>query len=346
MRNFHMIAMGISLLLLSLTMFLVLNYFFHFFAGQIAQAASERVANLGASEEVSLAIQISAAQISPKLSISIISVLALGMMIVYIVFDILNVNLIIKPIQQIGEKADEIIKNQNKLGDQIEPPFFIEMRKLTFTFNRMSRELETQMKELEDKVQKRTQELKQANEKIIYLANHDTLTGLPNRRLFNEHISHAIKLARRNKEKLSLLMVDLNHFKRINDSYGHILGDEILRKVASRFQNSLRESDLVSRWGGDEFTILAFNVEGKTDVKRIITRIFQAFKHPIEAKGKQFKIEISIGAALFPADGKDKETLLRHADAALYKAKETKSSNAYQFFQESFWPSDRLQEKV
>lgn len=336
MRTFHLISTGISLLLLSLGMFFVLNYFFFYFAEQMAQAASLRVENIGVSEEIHLAIQNSAGQISTEISLTIIAALATGMILFYIFSDVLNVSLIISPLKQIARKASEIAEDRSKLGDQIDPPLFKEMQKLTETFNQMSLELKSQVQELEHKVQQRTQELEQAKEHIEHLANHDALTDLPNRRLFNEHISQAIKLAHRNNEKLSLMMIDLNQFKKINDNFGHLLGDVVLKQVARRFQESLRESDLVARWGGDEFAILAFDIEDKSDVEKIIQRILTAFEQPIEVKEHQFVIEMCVGAALYPADGEDKQTLLHHADAALYKAKASQNSNSYHFFQEDF----------
>ena len=339
-RTFHPIATGVSLFLLGLVMFFVLNYFFQFFAEQMALAASQRVENVGIAEEIYLAIQTSAEQISTEITIIIISVLLFGLIIVYIIYDILTLNLIINPLQRIGDKASQIIEDRSNLGDQIQPPMFEEMRKLTETFNKMSLELQTQVHVLEYKVQKRTRELEQAKEHIEHLANHDALTDLPNRRLFNEHISQAIRLANRNKEKLALLMIDLNQFKMINDNYGHMMGDEVLKKIARRFQNGLRESDLVARWGGDEFSILTFDIENESDVERIISRILRAFEQPIKVNGHQLDVQMSIGAALYPADGEDKQTLLHHADAALYKAKETKNSNSYRFYQEDFAPKD------
>jgi len=335
-RTFHPIATGIGLFLLGLVMFFVLNYFFQFFAEQMALAASQRVEDVGIAEEIYLAVQYSAEQISTEITIIIISVLLFGLIIVYIIYDILSLNLIINPLERIGDKASQIIEDRSNLGDQIKPPMFEEMRKLTETFNKMSLELQTQVHVLEYKVQKRTRELEQAKEHIEHLANHDTLTDLPNRRLFNEHISQAIRLAHRNKEKLALLMIDLNQFKMINDNYGHMMGDEVLKQIARRFQDGLRESDLVARWGGDEFSILAFNIVYKSDVERIISRIFEDFKQPIEANGHQHNIQMSIGAALYPKDGEDKQTLLHHADAALYKAKETKNTNSFCFYQEDF----------
>lgn len=331
-----MISTGMSLFLLSLGMFLVLNFFFQYFTTQIAQAASQSVEQLGLSEEIYAVIETSAKQISPNLTLAIISVLALGMVVYFIFSDAVNIYLIIRPLQRIAEKANQITVDHSKLGDQIEPPSFQEMQRLTSAFNTLSLELENQMQALEYQVQKRTNELEKAKANIEHLANHDTLTNLPNRRLFNEHASQAIKLAHRNNSKLALLMVDINQFKKINDTYGHMVGDEVLKNIADRFQTRLRESDLVARWGGDEFAILAFHINEKSDVERIVARIIEAFESPVETDGLQFEIQMCMGAALYPAHGQDLNTLLRCADAALYQSKKSQGQKPLAFYQEGF----------
>jgi diguanylate cyclase (GGDEF)-like protein len=336
LRTFYLVLTVLSLVFLNTVMFLLLSFFFYFYSEQLALAASQSAENLGSSEDIYLAIREAAKSISPELSLAVIAVLAFGMVVYYIFSDVFFVKFILNPLNRISEKADQMIDDRKKLGDQIPSPAFDEMQKVTSAFNKMSRELESQMHFLEEKVQQRTDELKRAKENIEHLANHDALTGLPNRRLFNEHTSQAIKLANRKKTKFALLMIDLNQFKKINDTYGHMLGDRVLINVANRFGEGLRESDLIARWGGDEFAILAFDIANKSDVVKIITRIFNAFERPIEVDGRSFNIEMSIGAAIYPNDGENQRTLFKNADSALYSAKNRQTPKSYQFYKESF----------
>jgi diguanylate cyclase (GGDEF)-like protein len=332
LRTFHLIVTGVSLVLLNTVMFLILSFFFQYFSEQLAAAASRNVGNFGLSQEVYMAIRESANKISLELSLLVIAVLASGMVLNFVFYDVIFVKFIINPLCQIGEKASQMIEDRDRLGEQIGVPMFEEMQKVTRTFNQMSSELEYQMRTLEQKVQERTEELKRAKENIEHLANHDALTGLPNRRLINEHAAQAIKLAHRKKTSFSLLMIDLNQFKKINDTYGHMVGDQVLKQVADRFREGIRESDLISRWGGDEFAIIVFDITNKSDVVKVITKIFNAFDRPIIVEGKEFKIEMCIGAAIYPNDGENQRTLFGNADAALYQAKYRQHARPYCFY--------------
>jgi len=340
LRTFHLIVTGVSLVVITTVMFLLLSFFLNVYSEQLALAASRGVESLGLREDVYLAIQESASDIAAELSLWIIVILVFGMVLNFIFYDVIFLKFIIQPLTRISEQATLMIEDHDQLGKQIPAPMFKELQTFTGTFNRMSRELKSQMLTLEEKVQKRTEELEKAKENIEHQANHDTLTGLPNRRLFNEHVSQAIKLARRKKQKFSLLMIDLNQFKKINDTFGHMVGDQVLRKVAARFREGLRDSDVISRWGGDEFAILAFDILNKSDAVKIITRIFNVFDQPIEAAGNSFKIEMSIGAAIYPNDGENQRTLFKNADAALYQAKRRQTNRSYRFFQGDAYLND------
>lgn len=335
LRTFHLIVTGASLVFLNILLFLLLSFFFNLYSDHLASTAAQTVERLGASGDVYHVIREAANSVSTELTLWIIAVLAFGVVFYYIFYDVIFIKFILNPLERISDKASQMINDRSKLGEQIPNPMFKEMQNVSRSFNKMSRELEAQMRLLEQRVQQRTEELEKAKKNIEHLANHDTLTGLPNRRLFNEHTSQAIKLACRKKIKFSLLMIDLDQFKRINDTFGHMLGDQVLKKVADRFSEGLRESDLICRWGGDEFAILAFDVVNKSDVIKIITRILNAFDRQIEVNRRSFDIRMSIGAAIHPTNGEDQQTLIKNADAALYKAKHYQTSKSYCFYEKS-----------
>jgi diguanylate cyclase (GGDEF)-like protein/PAS domain S-box-containing protein len=186
-------------------------------------------------------------------------------------------------------------------------------------------------------------ERKRAEEQIRYLAYHDSLTGLGNRRLFKERLGLALAQGRRGEARIGVLFLDLDHFKRINDTLGHSVGDALLQGVADRLVTSVRDSDLVarhelsgaiSRLGGDEFTILLPALIDVQDLAKVARRILEALVRPFHLGGHEVVISGSIGITAWPDDGADAETLLRNADAAMYHAKE-QGRNNYQFYAES-----------
>jgi diguanylate cyclase (GGDEF)-like protein len=168
-------------------------------------------------------------------------------------------------------------------------------------------------------------------DQIIHSAQHDFLTGLPNRMLLNDRIKQAIALAPRHKKKVALLFLDLDGFKRINDSMGHSTGDKLLESVAKRLVDCVRCSDTVSRQGGDEFVVLLSEVEQSEDAAITARRMLRAVAetHPIDQH--DLHVTTSIGLSVFPDDGLDPETLVKNADAAMYHAKEN-GRQSYQFF--------------
>lgn len=155
------------------------------------------------------------------------------------------------------------------------------------------------------------------------LAHHDTLTGLANRRLFLKFLEKIVPLARRHKNQFAILYLDLDGFKAVNDTLGHEAGDQVLREVASRLQAVVRDSDLVARFGGDEFVVIAQNIEGRIGAKIVAQRILDAIHAPMRFHGNQTVIGTSIGVALFPDDSDDGERLLQLADDALYLVKKS-----------------------
>ena len=153
------------------------------------------------------------------------------------------------------------------------------------------------------------------------LAAQDTLTGLVSRRLFEDRLDHAIALAKRLGQTLSLLYIDLDRFKPINDSLGHDAGDAVLKEVALRLRQAVRDSDTVARLGGDEFAVLMESDTDRAGVGVLATRIIDAISQPISVGEQECRVGASIGVAILPADKLDKEALLKAADAAMYQAK-------------------------
>ena len=174
---------------------------------------------------------------------------------------------------------------------------------------------------LEQKVQQRTEELSNANQHLQFLATHDNLTGLPNRFLFFDRLDQAIKKSRRQKQLFALLFLDLDNFKRINDSFGHATGDVVLQKVAVYLAETVRDSDTVARLAGDEFTIILDNVRSIENVEAIAGKTTRAISQTIETPQAEIVMTASIGISLFPDHGEDAETLLRKADKAMYLIK-------------------------
>ncbi len=189
-------------------------------------------------------------------------------------------------------------------------------------------------------------ERKHAEEKIRYLAYYDGLTGLPNRQSFKERLDQALQLARRHGRSMAILYLDLDNFKRINDTLGHTVGDLLLSAVAERLRHSVRNSDRVARsgvedlsgnvarLGGDEFTVLLAEIEHIEDAATVARRILDLLSQPLNLAGHEVVSTPSIGIAVFPNDGQDVDNLLKNADTAMYHAKEA-GKNTYQFYAES-----------
>jgi diguanylate cyclase (GGDEF)-like protein/PAS domain S-box-containing protein len=166
-----------------------------------------------------------------------------------------------------------------------------------------------------------------AQEEIRRLAYHDALTGLPNRVLFNEQYTLAQAHAKRHKKGLCVILLDLDHFKEINDTLGHNVGDELLRAAGNRLSTLVREEDVVARMGGDEFMILLQEIEDEGSVITISRKIVEAFREPFTVHDQDLCITTSVGVAIYPHDGEDIDTLLKNADIAMYRAKEGGRNN-------------------
>jgi len=175
---------------------------------------------------------------------------------------------------------------------------------------------------------------KKSEEQLVEMshsAQHDILTHLPNRLLLYDRITHAISFAQRQRKQLAVLFVDLDHFKRINDSLGHAVGDKLLQSVAGRLTASVRRSDTVSRLGGDEFVVLLSQIEHPEDAAFSARKILAALIAPHQIDKTDLNINVSIGVSTYPGDGRDAQSLMNSADAALYDAKEH-GRNTYRFF--------------
>jgi diguanylate cyclase (GGDEF)-like protein/PAS domain S-box-containing protein len=159
-------------------------------------------------------------------------------------------------------------------------------------------------------------------DQLHHMATHDALTGLPNRRLLHDRLAQAMARARRYGHHLALMLVDLDHFKQINDTLGHDAGDELLVTVAERLRRRVRESDTVARLGGDEFVVLATDLPKHDLGSRVLSRVHASFDEPIPLAGRERRVTASIGACRFPGDGESAPALMRCADEALYLVKE------------------------
>ncbi|WP_100403460.1 sensor domain-containing protein [Bacillus sp. FJAT-42315] len=179
-----------------------------------------------------------------------------------------------------------------------------------------------------------TTDRKKSDELIRHLAYHDPLTNLPNRRYFMNSLYNEIEVVKKNGRSLAVLIIDLDHFKNINDSGGHDKGDFVLVEAAMRIKNSVRDGDIIARHGGDEFTILLKNIANQEEVQRVAERIRANLNRPIKVFDQHYTMSCSIGIATFPESGKEAGTLLTHADMALYKVKNNNRNDCAFFDQE------------
>lgn len=174
-------------------------------------------------------------------------------------------------------------------------------------------------------------EKKLSEERIDHLAHYDVLTDLPNRLLFNDRLRHAMERAARYDTKLALLYIDLDRFKNVNDTLGHQLGDDLLQVIAERLRASVRDQDTVARLGGDEFAVVLEDLRDARDAGSVARKILEVIGQPVNLRRHELFVGASIGISVFPEDGKDAQTLLKNADAAMYRAKEHGRNN-YQFY--------------
>ena len=198
---------------------------------------------------------------------------------------------------------------------------------------------------LESQVIQRTAELKSANDRLLHdleerkrveqsirhIAHHDALTGLPNRSLFRDRLTHAMAQADRYHQKLAVMFLDLDRFKAINDTLGHNVGDQLLKIAAERLRSCVRDSDTVARLGGDEFTVIVEDIVEDHDAAAVAQKILDTLSQPFNLYGHEVFISVSVGVTLYPSDDENADNLLRNADSAMYRAKEFGRNN-FQFY--------------
>ncbi len=177
-------------------------------------------------------------------------------------------------------------------------------------------------------------ERKKSEARLEYQVNHDDLTNLPNRNFFTKYLSQAVINAKNQDYLLVVMFLDIDRFKNINNSLGHEIGDKLIQDFAQRLKNSLSSSDLIARWGGDEFTILIPEINNLQEITKISEKILKTFKHPFQINGQELYLSASIGIAIYPRDGESAETLIKNADVALYRTKK-EGRNNFQFYNPS-----------
>ncbi len=195
----------------------------------------------------------------------------------------------------------------------------------------LSKKLKMVLKSYQKSILKKNQIMKKQQEKLTYQVDHDMLTSLPNRFLLSKRLELAIKQSRRDDKKLALIFIDIDKFKSINDSLGHEVVDELIKKVAKRLKESIRKQDLVARFGGDEFVVLIENFYSLHDIVTIIEKIQQSLKSSIEIFGVEHRVTLSMGVSLYPSDAKSAKEMFKNADIAMYSAKES-GRNGFKFF--------------
>jgi diguanylate cyclase (GGDEF)-like protein len=176
-------------------------------------------------------------------------------------------------------------------------------------------------------------ERKRAEQKIAHLAHYDYLTDLPNRALLLDVLNHSIALARRNKHKAAILFLDLDGFKKVNDTLGHDAGDLLLKVVSGRLKETIRDSDTVARVGGDEFILVLDNIESDANASLVADKIISVLARPFLLMEQSVHVGGSIGISMFPENGDTPAKLVKQADAAMYLAKES-GKNTYRFYRE------------
>lgn len=244
--------------------------------------------------------------------------------------------IVTRPIAELASTARKITRTRNyqlRVRNQSKD----EIGSLASDFNQMIEQIQVRDNELEDaqlllekKVRDRTAELLLLTKQLEHQAFHDDLTGLPNRATFDNNLNAAINYADRRNEQLAVMFLDLDRFKDVNDTLGHDMGDQLLIELSSRLQSSLRSSDTLARLGGDEFALLAVNTN-QDRAADIATKLISAIKDPIIIQGFNLQVTTSIGISIYPADGADATTIVKHADTAMYCSKAA-GRNQFSFF--------------
>lgn len=217
---------------------------------------------------------------------------------------------IVRPLRGLASVA-HAARRERSFDRRVPEAAIAELNELGNDFNALLDELEVWHSHLQNE-----------NQTLAHQASHDSLTGLPNRAFFEGRLTRSLRNAERQQEHLALLFLDSDHFKQINDTLGHAVGDEVLISVADRVRAQLREHDLVARLGGDEFAVLLTPLHSRRDAERVAEKIVASMKLPVQLdSGRSIATSLSVGIAYYPDDGSDPASLLNAADAAMYQAK-------------------------
>lgn len=255
--------------------------------------------------------------------VGMLLVFALSMLVALIAFNLLLGRVVLQPINRLA-RAIEQVQSNNFSPQDLPKGGRDELGHLMTLFADMAQRVWASRAELEARVAERTAALQQSQARLQHMAQHDSLTGLANRALFTDRLQQALAAARRDRTTLALCFVDLDHFKPVNDEYGHAVGDELLKVVAQRMLSCVRESDTVARIGGDEFVLLLRSVADDTHqtAPAVAEKIRESLAQPFLIEDKALQISCSIGVALYPEHGTDDIVLASHADQAMYQAKQ------------------------
>ena len=287
-----------------------------------------------------------------RLDLYLSAALAIGCVLLSSLLGFRVANKVVTGLKNLQRGVERVAKGDYSESNVV--PSTDEIGALANAFNAMAKDLDASraelalhQRELEERVVSRTSDLHSANarlqneigerkaaaERIQYLAYYDSLTGLPNRRMFSELLSRSISHARRHENRLAVLFIDLDRFKTINDTLGHEAGDSLLNEVAKRLKSALREHDIVARLGGDEFVVLLPEVTEETHASAVAQKILTAIGRPLVLLRQEFRITASVGITTYPKDGADEPTLMKNADVVMYQAK-AEGKNNFQFYSE------------
>ncbi len=258
---------------------------------------------------------------------------------------------LVSPMQRLVRASSAV--GAGKLDVRVPPSSSDELGHLTRAFNQMTERLAASQAEvgnyqrtLEDKVAQRTRELEAATAQALKLAQHDILTGLPNRSLLNQRLRQIIAQAQRSGTHVACVFLDFDHFKRINDTLGHEAGDQLLQAVAQRLSHAVRETDTVARLGGDEFVLVLPGLDpahATFETMTVLARVRESFLAPFRLSDQVPTLTCSIGVSMYPIDGNDPVTLIKQADTAMYASKSA-GRNAYRFFTADM--NERVQQRL